>query len=238
MKNLLNSTEIATLFLDRELNIRRYTESTTSIIKLRKSDLGRPFTDLANDLKYPEMETHAFLVLQTLVTMETTIATKDGRWFTVRMMPYRTIDDRIDGLVITFMDISAAKNLEQVLKMKNEALAVSETRYRRLFESAKEGILILHFETGKILDVNPFLISILGYSKKEFIEKAIWEIGFFKDLVANQEKFLELKQEEIIRYDKLPLETASGKTIRVEFISNVYLENNQKVIQCSIRENK
>ena len=134
--------------------------------------------------------------------------------------------------------ISTDKNLELEVKMKNDLLAVSETRYRRLFESAKEGILILHFETGKILDVNPLLISILGYSKKEFIEKAIWEIGFFKDLVANQEKFLELKQEEIIRYDKLPLETASGKTIRVEFISNVYLENNQKVIQCSIRENK
>ena len=134
--------------------------------------------------------------------------------------------------------ISTDKNLEQEVKVKNDLLAVSETRYRRLFESAKEGILILHFETGKILDVNPLLISILGYSKKEFIEKAIWEIGFFKDLVANQEKFLELKQEEIIRYDKLPLETASGKTIRVEFISNVYLENNQKVIQCSIRENK
>ena len=134
--------------------------------------------------------------------------------------------------------ISTDKNLELEVKMKNDLLAVSETRYRRLFESAKEGILILHFETGKIFDVNPFLISILGYSKKEFIEKAIWEIGFFKDLVANQEKFLELKQEEIIRYDKLPLETASGKTIRVEFISNVYLENNQKVIQCSIRENK
>ena len=238
MKNLLNSTEIATLFLDRELNIRRFTESTTSIIKLRNSDLGRPFTDLANDLKYPEMESHATRVLQTLVTKETTIATKDGRWFTIRMMPYRTVDDRVDGLVITFTDISTAKNLEREVKMKNDLLAVSETRYRRLFESAKEGILILQFETGKILDVNPFLISILGYSKKEFIEKAIWEIGFFKDLVANQEKFLELQQEEIIRYDELPLETASGKTIRVEFISNVYLENNQKVIQCSIRENK
>ena len=95
--------------------------------------------------------------------------------------------------------ISTDKNLEQEVKVKNDLLAVSETRYRRLFESAKEGILILHFETGKILDVNPLLISILGYSKKEFIEKAIWEIGFFKDLVANQEKFLELQQKEMIR---------------------------------------
>ena len=238
MKNLLNSTEIATLFLDRELNIRRYTDSATSIIKLRNSDLGRPFTDLANDLKYPEMENHANAVLKTLVTMETTIATNDGRWFNVRMMPYRTLDDHIDGLVITFTDISMAKNLEQQVKIKSDAMAVSETRYRQLFESAKEGILILNFETGKILDVNPFLIGILGYSKEEFIERTIWEIGFFKDLVANKEKFLELQLEEIIRYDQLPLETASGKTIRVEFLSNVYLENNQKVIQCSIRENR
>ncbi len=115
-------------------------------------------------------------------------------------------------------------------------LTISEIRYRRLFESAKDGILILDAVTGKILDVNPFLISILGYSKDQFIEKAIWEIGFFKDIVANCDKFRELQEMEYVRYDDLPLETAHGKTIHVEFVSNVYTEGVQKVIQCNIRD--
>jgi len=114
-------------------------------------------------------------------------------------------------------------------------MTVSETRYRRLFESAKDGILILDAETGKIQDVNPFLIELLGYSKEQFLEKAIWEIGFLKDIVANKEKFLELQQKEIVRYENLPLETAYGLKINVEFISNVYLAANVRVIQCFIR---
>ena len=122
MKNLLNSTEIATLFLDKELNIRRYTDNVITIFKLRNSDIGRPFTDLTNDLEYPEIDSHARQVLKTLISIETAISTNDNRWFEVRIMPYRTIDDRIDGLVITFTDITVAKKLEIELKKANEAL--------------------------------------------------------------------------------------------------------------------
>jgi PAS domain S-box-containing protein len=117
-----------------------------------------------------------------------------------------------------------------------EALVASEIRYRRLFESAKDGILILNAKSGKIVDVNPFLINLLGYSREDFIEKAIWEIGFFKDILANKDKFLELQQEEYVRYNDLPLETADGRKINVEFVSNVYREGNYKVIQCNIRD--
>jgi two-component system, chemotaxis family, CheB/CheR fusion protein len=122
MKNLLNSTEIATLFLDRELNIRRFTDSATTLFKLRNADVGRPFTDLVSDLQYPEMDIHARQVIRTLTTIETPIITNDGRWFNVRIMPYRTLDDRIDGLVITFMDITFAKGLEKELEKANKAL--------------------------------------------------------------------------------------------------------------------
>jgi PAS domain S-box-containing protein len=115
-------------------------------------------------------------------------------------------------------------------------LTVSETRYRRLFESAQDGILILDAETGNILDVNPFLIEMLGYSKDELIEKKIWEIGFFKDITANKEKFTELQNKEYVRYENLPLETNNGRKINVEFVSNVYLVNHSKVIQCNIRD--
>ncbi|HNW82692.1 MAG TPA: chemotaxis protein CheB [bacterium] len=122
MKNLLNSTEVATLFLDRELNIRRFTDNVIKIFKLRHSDAGRPFTDLVSNLHYPEFENHTRMVLKTLTPIETAITTTDKRWFNVRIMPYRTVDDRIDGLVITFADITIAKNLEFKLKKTNEAL--------------------------------------------------------------------------------------------------------------------
>jgi two-component system CheB/CheR fusion protein len=122
MKNLLNSTEIATLFLDKELNIRRFTEHITRLFKLRETDIGRPFTDLVTDLKYPEIDNHARQVIRTLISVETEITTNDGRWFNIRIMPYRTLDDRIEGLVITFIDITTAKKLELKLKEAYEAL--------------------------------------------------------------------------------------------------------------------
>lgn len=122
MKNLLNSTEIATLFLDKNLQIRRFTDSVTNLFKLRPGDIGRPFTDLVTYLKYPEMDADAHEVIKNLKTIEKSINTSDGKWFNVRIMPYRTIDDRIDGLVITFSDITQSKNLELELKKANEAL--------------------------------------------------------------------------------------------------------------------
>lgn len=126
------------------------------------------------------------------------------------------------------------KNIEY--KRALEALKFSEIRYRRLFETAKDGILILDAVTGRIKDVNPFLIKLLGYSKAEFLGKGIWEIGILRDVAESKEKFMELKQKSYVRYENLPLETAYGRKINVEFVSNVYSENNQEVIQCNIRD--
>ena len=115
-------------------------------------------------------------------------------------------------------------------------LAVSELRYRRLFESAKDGILILNAETGMVVDVNPFLVELLGFTREAFLGKKIWELGFIKDIVANQANFAELQRQEYIRYEDKPLSTADGRRIDVEFVSNVYLVNRHKVIQCNIRD--
>ena len=117
-----------------------------------------------------------------------------------------------------------------------DAMKASEVRYRRLFESAKDGILILDAETGMIVDVNPFLIDMVGFSRDVFLGKRIWELGFFKDIVANQDRFVELQQKEYIRYEDMPLETADGRRIDVEFVSNVYPVNHHKVVQCNIRD--
>ena len=123
-----------------------------------------------------------------------------------------------------------------IQRLAGEALTASELRYRRLFETAKDGILILDAATGMVVDVNPFLINLLGISREIFLGKAIWELGFFKDIVANVDNFAELQQEKYIRYDDKPLKTADGRRVDVEFVSNVYLVNNQKVIQCNIRD--
>lgn len=116
MKNLLNSTDIATLFLDNELNVRRFTTKTTGIISLLPGDAGRPITDLTSELTYPSLAEDVREVLRSLIYCERQVSARDGRWFSVRIMPYRTQDNRIDGVVITFMDITHFKTLETALR--------------------------------------------------------------------------------------------------------------------------
>jgi PAS domain S-box-containing protein len=120
-------------------------------------------------------------------------------------------------------------------KRAEETLRASETRYRRFFEAARDGILILNAETGMVVDVNQFLIEMLGFSREQFLGKRIWELGFFKDIAANQASFAELLKNEYIRYEDKPLETSDGRRIQVEFVSYVYQVNLQKVVQCNIR---
>jgi PAS domain S-box-containing protein len=135
------------------------------------------------------------------------------------------------GLIafVTISDITARKHAE-------EALQTSEMRYRRLFESAKDGILILDADSGKITDVNPFLIEMLGFSKEEFVGKELWQIGLFQDVNASRLAFEELQQRGYIRYENLPLETREGLVRPVEFVSNSYLMGESRVIQCNIRD--
>ena len=116
MQNLLNSTDIATLFLDSALNVRRYTDKITRIIQLRDGDIGRPLTDLASTLNYPQLNDDAKETLRTLKFTEKQITTTDGLWFLVRIKPYRTLSNVIQGVVITLIDITAAKELEARLR--------------------------------------------------------------------------------------------------------------------------
>ena len=136
MKNLLNSTDIATVFLDNDLNVRRFTLQAKTIIKFIATDVGRPITDLASDLLYPGLVKDAHEVLRTLVFSERSIATEDGRWFTVRIMPYRTVDNRIDGVVITFADITAAKKIEADLREQHRLLTRHAGEQSRALDKA------------------------------------------------------------------------------------------------------
>jgi len=147
MKNLLNSTDVATLFLDKELNIRRFTNQITKIIQLRPTDIGRPFIEMASDLQYPDIAEHAREVLHSLIFRESNISTNDQRWFTVRIMPYRTMDDKINGVVITFIDISASKKLEAKLIADNHE---ENERLSKELNLARKELNILNKEKNNL----------------------------------------------------------------------------------------
>jgi PAS domain S-box-containing protein len=136
---------------------------------------------------------------------------------------------RPELVLLAFEDVTERRQSEA-------ALLHSESRFRRLFETAKDGILILDARTGRIADANPFMTGLLGYSHYEFLGKELWEIGLFADISENQAAFRELQAKGYIRYAHLPLETRKGKKVEVEFVSNVYEVDRLKVIQCNIRD--
>ena len=136
MKNLLDSTDIATLFLDENLNVRRFTNHMSKIIKLIPGDAGRAITDIASDLDYPELAGDVQEVMRTLVFKETVVAGSGGRWFSVRIMPYRTLENRIDGVVITFTDITVSKTLEMELRKTQAELEKGVTEKAAELEKA------------------------------------------------------------------------------------------------------
>src|SRR6185295_9403231 len=122
------------------------------------------------------------------------------------------------------------------MSARRKKATASEMLYRRLFETARDGILILDGATGRITEVNPFMVDLLGYSREELLRKELWEIGLLKDSKASQDAFRELQKTGYIRYDDLPLQTKHGDHYEVEFISSVYTEGRRQIIQCNIRD--
>ncbi len=128
--------------------------------------------------------------------------------------------------------------IEDITDRRRAAAAMehSEVRYRRLFQMAKDGILILDAETGKVIDANPFMTALLGYSRDEFLDKELWEIGLFGDIKESRAAYRELQEKGYVRYEHLPLENRSGQKVEVEFVSNVYQEDRHQVVQCNVRD--
>jgi len=158
------------------------------------------------------------------------IAPDGGEWpIDGNAAPIVDTTGRLAGVVLVFHDISNRRAEEQNLE-------ISEVRYRRLFEAAHDGILILDAVTAKVLDVNPFMADLLGYPRQHFLEKELWEIGVFKDVEASKKAMHTLQRVGHIRYEDLPLEHKDGRHIPVEFVSNVYREGRRNVIQCNIRD--
>ncbi|HUX20458.1 MAG TPA: PAS domain S-box protein, partial [Spirochaetia bacterium] len=137
-----------------------------------------------------------------------------------------------EGKPVGFLGVARDISARLLAERAKEA---SEKRYRHLFEAAKDGILILDAESGKIVDVNPYLIDLTGFSRAELLGKHLWEIGAFEDMNASKSSYEELKEKGYIRYEDLPLKISSGGKIDVEFISNTYQIDGHDVIQCNIR---
>jgi len=178
---------------------------------------------------YKQLSDDSRTVLDKLVHIEKEVNASDDRWFKMHIQPYRTILNVIEGVVVTFSDITEAKKARELVKL-------SEKSYRSLFDTVNEGIIILDVASTKIINANPYIIKLLGYSKEELIGKSLWQIGFLEQKGLNKEKFVELIKEGEVRYEDLPLETATGESIEVEFISNTSMIIGENIVRCNIRD--
>ena len=183
--NLLKSTEIATIFLDKSLNIRKYTPTATTVFNVLPQDIGRPIQHISSNIVGDEeLLSNARLVLGTGVPMQKEVCNNDGVWFLKRILPYRTEADAIDGVLVTFVDISRVKDVESALRQ-------SEEKFRFIFEQAGIGIVLLD-AVGGLLDANLSLTTILGYSAEELAQRTFGALLHPDDAAAGSENFRKL----------------------------------------------
>ncbi len=222
MNNLLNSIDIATLFLDKNLKIRQFTVPATKIFKLIQSDVGRLYTDQVSELDYPDMERDAREVLRSLVFVEKNIPTHDGRWFSIRIMPYRTLEDKIEGLVITFIDVTKSKQLEN-------ALLEYQGMLRALIHAVPGVILGLSSE-GLIIEFNPEAEKLFGCSKDDVMGKKYVDIFIpeesRKKVAANMKQLLTGTLPD--RYEN-NVKTLNGNSFKIEWSAQKLTDDNGKL---------
>ncbi len=356
LTNLQASAKLAIVLLGRDLTIRRFSPQAEMRFCLQPADVGRSFAAVRHRLEVPDLAALISRVVKRGIESELEIRDVDGRWYSLRLRPYLTLDGRVDGAVLVLLDIDELKHTERLIIAEREhAQAVirtvaiplvilnaelkivsaneafyrsfeispkktdghslfaidqgswdsprlrrllstiipqgsvfnnleltqkfgigsrslllnarvldetggrkkeillgiqdvtevlafqadlrrSESRYRRLFETARDGILIIDPRTRRITDANPFILKLLGYSRDQLLRKELWEIGLLKDEIASRSAFRELRAAGFIRYDDLPLKAKGGQRREVEFVSNLYEEGGHEVIQCNIRD--
>ena len=220
MKNLLNSTDIATLFLDKDLNIRRFTPQATKIFKLIKTDIGRQLTDLVSDLIYPGLVEDAREVLKSLVFIKKEIPTKDKRWFSIRIMPYRTFEDRIDGLVITFFNITDMKQLEAQLHENDQM--------HQLILNSSSDVIVKLSSDCKIVEFNPAAEKFFGRKRKDAISQNFIQLFVPETKQKKTENEIQkLMKEKVDSKYEMQVIAAGDKVCELEWSVNVLLNSLQ-----------
>ena len=209
MKNLLDSTDIATLFLDNALCVRRFSSETSKVTRLIPGDVGRPISDIASALLYPELTEDARQVLRTLVQVERQISTPDGDWFAVRILPYRMLDNMIDGVVITFVDITGIKQTEELLRK-----AIELHRLAVVVRDAHDAITVQDMD-GRIIAWNPGAVRMYGWSETEALVMNVRDRipeGLRNEALA---KLHQLSQAEILEPYRTQRITKDGNVVEV-----------------------
>jgi len=234
-ERLIESASVIVVGLDRDGKVELLNQTAAQLLGLHKHELqGQNWFDVATP-PHQRSELKALYLgardgeVELPRQYTNLVQTKTGEIREIEWQNSRLVRaGRFAGCLAIGVDVTERKLTEL-------ALSASEVRYRRLFETAKDGILILDAKTGMVDDVNPYMSELLGLSYDQLVGRKVWELGFLKDIAASRENFLELQQHEYIRYEDLPLETADGQRIDAEFVSNVYRVNGNLVIQCNIR---
>ena len=223
------------LVLDKGLRVRTANAAFYRTFQVREDETeGRPVYDLGDgQWDIPSLRTLLDTVAKKVIVhdfqVEHDFPTIGPRSMLLNARRFPPDSDDPDLILLAIEDVTDRSRSRIVLKD-------SELRYRRLFQTAKDGILILDADTGKILDSNPFMSGLLGYEHDEFLGEELWEIGLFRDKRESQAAYRELREKGYIRYDHLPLKTKGGREVAVEFVSNVYEVDRRQVIQCNIRD--
>jgi len=230
MNNLLSGTNIATIFLDSDQNIMRYTPTANKIIHLISTDIGRPLAHIVtNILSYKDLNLDIKYVLDSLDSKTVQVQTSEGIWYNMIIQPYRTIEKIVEGVVITFVDITE-------IRLAKDKRLVSELQYKTIFETAHEGLMIIDTETGNVVKVNPYLLELSGYSEQEFLGQRIWELGLLKEIIGSEQNFIHFIEEEHRFYEHITLITSENQEIDIVFYSYVYDIGDGKIVQCNLRD--
>ncbi len=222
LNNLLSSVNIPIVMVGNDLRIRRFTPQAERVLNLLPSDVGRPIGDFKPKIDIPNLDQILSDVIETLRVREREVQDRDGRWFSMWVRPYRTADNKIDGAVMVLFDVTERKQ-------------AAEARYRRLFEAARDGILIVDGETGEIIDLNPYLVKAFGISRSASIGYRYWDLDIFRGTELNRATFAELQESEFVQRI-LSISSKTGGRFDGEVIGNLYLEGDRRVIQFNIRD--
>jgi two-component system CheB/CheR fusion protein len=220
--NLLSSVNIPIVMLGNDLRIRRFTPQAEKILNLIPSDAGRPINDFRLKVNVPDIVDLCREVIDTLVAREREVQDPEGRVYSMWVRPYRTSDNRIDGVVLALMDVTERKR-------------AAEVRYRRLFETAKDGIVLADAETGEILDSNPFITKAFGYSRKLLAGQKFWESDLFRDTGIDEKLASELRERESVQ-KTVWLRGENGEATEVDVIASMYAESERDVVQFNVRD--